>query len=121
MASAQELRELVSQYLIGSIDLPEFASRFAVFFYDVEDCGDDRAIQFSYRIESQLAKQSEGIISTLVLRNSLAKLIEAATSQHVMFATIERDVMRVSESGNAIGYHESAPIEVQALPSLVSA
>ena len=120
MSSIQELRVLVSEYVKDSIDLPQFAARFAVIFYDIENSGNEDAVQFSYRIESCLAKQSEGVVSTLVLRNSLAKLIEAHTSQTVIFTTSERDVMRVSDSGNpAYGYHQTDPI--QALPTLVDA
>lgn len=119
--SAKMLRELVAEYLKASIELPQFAARFAAIFYDIEKTGDVAAVQFSYRIEAQLAKQSEGIISAQVLRNSLASLIEAETSQQVQFASVEQhpDPLSPSDSGNGdTGYHEAPPIQV--LPQLVN-
>jgi hypothetical protein len=122
MVSAKIIRELVSEYLKASIGLPQFAEQFSAVFYDIEKTGDAEAIQISYRIETQLAKQSEGIISALVLRNSLASLIEAETSQEVQFVSSEQhpNPLSPASSGNSgAEYHLCDPIQV--IPQLVTA
>lgn len=71
MVSASQLRELVSEYLRGAVDLEEFSNRFAVMFDDIEDSDDADAIQLSYRIESHLADVSAGVATEAVLREAL--------------------------------------------------
>src|SRR5271165_6628305 len=85
MASASEIRELVSSYLMNSISLPQLAEKFAVVFYDIEECGNQEAIQLSYGIESQLAKASEGLLSEGSLRNALFSLISPYSFAQLIF------------------------------------
>jgi hypothetical protein len=71
MVSADQFRELVSEYLRGVIELDSFSNRFAVLFDDVEDSNDAPAIQMAYQIESHLADVSAGFSSETVLREAL--------------------------------------------------
>lgn len=72
MAASDEIRGLISLYLGNSVSLPEFAGSFASIFYDIEDSNDKDAIQFSYKVESILARASEGFLSREELISSLA-------------------------------------------------
>ncbi|MES2221881.1 MAG: hypothetical protein V4587_13065 [Acidobacteriota bacterium] len=122
MVSAKILRELISEYLKASIELPQFSARFAVIFYDIEKTGDAEAIQISYRIETQLAKQSEGVISAQVLRSSLASLIEAETSQQAQITSIEQyptPLSPTASNNSEAEYCQCDPIQV--LPELITA
>jgi hypothetical protein len=71
MVSANQFREMVSEYLREVIDLEVFSNRFAVLFDDIEDSGDAEAIQLSYKIESHLADVSAGLIAEAGLREAL--------------------------------------------------
>jgi hypothetical protein len=61
--AASEIRGLIVLYLNEQISLSLFADRFAEIFDDIEDSDDEVAIQLSYKVESALAKASDGLIS----------------------------------------------------------
>lgn len=71
MVSANQFRELVSEYLRGVVDLEAFSKRFAVLFDDIEDSGDADAVRVSYQIESHLADLSAGFVTEAQLRETL--------------------------------------------------
>jgi hypothetical protein len=79
MVSANQIRDMVSDYLLGSIDLEMFSRKFAAVFDDIEDSGDEEAIQLSYKIESILADLSAGLIAEKKVRECLTSLVTKYT------------------------------------------
>ena len=63
MEASRQIRGLIALYLDDLIDLSLFADRFSDLFENIEDCNDSAAIQLSYRVETILAKASDGLIS----------------------------------------------------------
>ncbi len=75
MVSANLIRDLVSDYVLRSIDLESFSKKFSALFENIEDYGEGEAINLSCRIESSLADLSAGLISEDGLRKGLTKLV----------------------------------------------
>jgi hypothetical protein len=76
MVSANHFRDMISDYLLGSVDLEGFSKKFEALFDDIEDSGDAGAIELSYQIESSLADVSAGLVSENVLRETLSKCVD---------------------------------------------
>ena len=64
MSASSRIRSLISLYLNDLIDLSLFADQFSDIFENVEESGDKSAVELSYRVESLLAKASDGFVNS---------------------------------------------------------
>jgi hypothetical protein len=63
MNASRQIRGLIALYLADLIDLQMFADQFSDIFENIEESGDDSAVNLSYQVESLLAKASDEYIS----------------------------------------------------------
>ncbi len=110
MASLSEIRSLIFSYLLDSIDLPEFAERFEPMFYDIEETNDFEAIQLSYKVESVLAKASEGLLSVEHVREALSQCINGvAVPVKITEEYRDKSVVKLKQTETSSSY---TPVEL---------
>jgi hypothetical protein len=112
MSSLSEIRKLVSSYLVRDKDISAFAGDFAALFCDIEDCGDQEAIRFSYSIESELAKHAEGLFDESVLRNGLIACLQADVSQATVYSLLLVEPLRDEGQNCGTSWSQAEPIQV---------
>jgi hypothetical protein len=73
MITSKEILDLVAAYT-DTKDLDAFSASFAGVFYDIEENGDEAAIQLAYKIEALLASATAGLASESSLFDALCDL-----------------------------------------------
>ena len=85
MTSSKEIHDLISDYL-KTKNVDTFAAAFAELFYDIENTGDQAAIQLAYNVESLLAAVTAGVCSEASLYESMKAL---SPSLSVVFYSVD--------------------------------
>lgn len=102
-----ELRKVISDYLDNSIDLPEFASRFAHLSYGIRESGDSFAAYFCRAVESRIAEVHLKLISELRFREAVRSYYDQP------FVTIEKLVIVNSESPDLVSSPLAGEVEYE--------
>jgi len=85
MASLAQIRDLVSDFLLGSIEANELADRFEPMLESAEDAGEINALELANGIELRLARFFDGYISESSLRVQLNSLIPTPSAAPLIF------------------------------------
>lgn len=75
MVSAHDVREKVLAYLAGSLDLDRFEDWIAQNTWNIHQWGTSEAQNLAYAVELRLSERSNGHLTDLDLRESLAKTV----------------------------------------------
>ena len=85
MSSLAEIRDLVSQFLVGSIEAKDLADRFEPLLDAVEDSVDSDGSNLAKQVELRIARFFDGYISEVSLRVQLNSLFPPPTMSPVVY------------------------------------
>jgi len=85
MASLAQIRDVVSEFLFGSIEANELAERFEPMLEGAEHAGEINALELANNVELRLARFFDGYISESSLRVQLNSLIPTPSAAPLIF------------------------------------